>query len=73
MDTIEVVVRAGGDELMKLAFAAGDRPAQTEKSLRLLSWIVNGVTREETRKRSPRPERPLRSDGASTDPNETTD
>ena len=69
METIEVVVRSGGDELLRLSFGAGDRPAQTEKSLRLLSWIVSGVTREETRKRTNR----ARTDGAPSDPIVTTD
>lgn len=62
MESIEVVIRAGGDELMKISFAAGDRPTQTERSLRLISWIVSGVTREETRKRSSRADRALRPD-----------
>lgn len=69
METIEVVVQSGGDELLRLSFSAGDRPAQTEKSLRLLSWIVGGVTREETRKRATR----ARTDSALTDLIVTTD
>ena len=65
MESIEVVIRAAGDELVKISFASGDRPAQTEKSLCLISWIVSGVTREEPRKRSSRAERATPPDAAS--------
>ncbi|MEK6371257.1 MAG: hypothetical protein AABO58_01040 [Acidobacteriota bacterium] len=56
------MIRAGGDELLSISFAAGDRTLHTEQRLRLLSWIVNAVTREE-RKRSLRADRAPCPDG----------
>ena len=70
MDTIELVIRSAGDELVRLTFTAGDRPAQTEKSLRLVSWIVSGVTREEAKKRSSRADRAPRPEGDDSTPPE---